>query len=52
MLGQHRFQQIVDLFLDQVRGLVDGGADVLIIETVQDILELKAAVHAARRIFK
>ena len=52
MLGQHRFQQIVDLFLDQIRGLVDGGADVLIIETVQDILELKAAVHAAQRIFK
>ncbi len=50
MLGQHRFQQVVDLFLDQIRGLVDGGSDVLIIETVQDILELKAAVHAALRI--
>lgn len=51
MLGNHRFQQIVDLFLDQIRGLVDGGSDVLIIETVQDILELKAAIHAANRIF-
>lgn len=50
MLGQHRFQQVVDLFLDQIRGLVDGGSDVLIIETVQDILELKAAIHAALRI--
>ncbi len=51
MLGNHRFQEVVELFLDQIRGLVDGGADVLIIETVQDILELKAAIHAARRIF-
>ena len=52
MLGQHTFQQVVDLFLDQIRGLVDGGSDILIIETVQDILELKAAVHAALRVFE
>jgi len=51
MLGQHRFQDVVELFLDQVRGLMDGGSDVLIIETVQDILELKAAIHAAQRVF-
>ena len=50
MLGQHRFHEVVDLFLDQIRGLVDGGSDVLIIETVQDILELKAAVHAALQV--
>ena len=50
MLGQHRFQAVVELFLDQIRGLVDGGSDVLIIETVQDILELKAAIHAVLRI--
>ena len=52
MLGQHRFQQVVDLFTEQVRGLVDGGSDVLIIETVQDILELKAAIHAVMRLRK
>ncbi len=51
LLGQHRFGEVVDLFLDQIRGLVDGGADLLIIETVQDILELKAAIHAAHRVF-
>jgi 5-methyltetrahydrofolate--homocysteine methyltransferase len=51
MLGQHRFQEVKALFLDQIRGLVDGGSDVLIIETVQDILELKAAIHAAKEIF-
>ncbi|MBA2247820.1 MAG: homocysteine S-methyltransferase family protein, partial [Chloroflexia bacterium] len=51
MLGQHRFRDVVELFVPQIRGLLDGGADVLIIETVQDILELKAAVFAARRVF-
>jgi 5-methyltetrahydrofolate--homocysteine methyltransferase len=50
MLGQYRFQEVVDLFIDQVRGLIDGGSDILIVETVQDILELKAAVHAIRRV--
>src|SRR5215207_10679978 len=51
MLGQHSFQQVKELFLDQIRGLVDGGSDILIIETVQDILELKAAIHAALEVF-
>ena len=50
MLGNHRFGEVLTLFLDQIRGLVDGGSDVLIIETVQDILELKAAIHAALRV--
>jgi 5-methyltetrahydrofolate--homocysteine methyltransferase len=39
----------MDNFRHQVRGLVDGGADVLLFETQQDILELKAAVMGARR---
>ena len=34
------------------RALVDGGADLLIIETAQDILEVKAAVFGAREAFK
>jgi 5-methyltetrahydrofolate--homocysteine methyltransferase len=50
MLGNARFAEVVDLFVDQVRGLVDGGVDVLLIETTQDILELKAAVHAILRV--
>jgi 5-methyltetrahydrofolate--homocysteine methyltransferase len=50
LLGNHRFQEVVALFLDQVRGLVDGGADLLLIETTQDILELKAAIHAILRV--
>jgi 5-methyltetrahydrofolate--homocysteine methyltransferase len=50
MLGNARFSEVVDLFIDQVRGLADGGVDVFIIETTQDILELKAAVHAILQI--
>ncbi len=51
MLGGHRFGEVVELFVPQIRGLIDGGVDVLIIETVQDILELKAAIFAARQVF-
>jgi 5-methyltetrahydrofolate--homocysteine methyltransferase len=38
------FDEITDNFYHQVRGIIDGGADVLLYETQQDILELKAAV--------
>lgn len=50
MLGQHRFRDVAALFDDQIRGLIDGGCDILIIETVQDILELKAAIFSAMRL--
>ena len=40
------------MFEEQARGLVDGGSDLLIIETAQDILEVKAAVFGAREAFK
>jgi len=38
------FDEIAENFRIQVRGLIDGGVDVLLYETQQDILELKAAV--------
>lgn len=50
MLGNHRFAEVVALFIDQVRGLADGGSDLFIVETTQDILELKAAIHAIVRV--
>ncbi len=40
------------MFTEQARGLVEGGADLIIIETAQDILEVKAAVFGAREAFK
>ena len=37
------------VFLDQAHGLVEGGADVLILETCQDMLEMKAQILACAR---
>jgi 5-methyltetrahydrofolate--homocysteine methyltransferase len=51
-LGQIRFGELVEVFSEQAAGLIDGGADLLIIETAQDILEVKAAVFGAREAFK
>jgi 5-methyltetrahydrofolate--homocysteine methyltransferase len=50
-LGQIRFRDLVAVFTEQAEGLIDGGADLLIIETAQDILEVKAAVFGARAAF-
>jgi 5-methyltetrahydrofolate--homocysteine methyltransferase len=47
-LGGMRFDQLVPLFAEQARALVEGGVDVLLIETSQDILEVKAAVFGCR----
>ena len=43
--------ELVDIFEEQGRALVDGGADVLLVETGQDILEVRAAVAGIRRAF-
>jgi len=43
------YEAIMDNFDCQVRGLVEGGADVLLYETQQDILELKAAIMGGQR---
>jgi 5-methyltetrahydrofolate--homocysteine methyltransferase len=51
-LGQIRFGELVEVFAEQAAGLIDGGADLIIIETAQDILEVKAAVFGAREAFK
>jgi 5-methyltetrahydrofolate--homocysteine methyltransferase len=51
-LGQIRFGELVEVFTEQAEGLIRGGADLLIVETAQDILEVKAAVFGARAAFK
>src|SRR5947209_7789425 len=51
-LGNIRFGELVEIFTQQSQGLVEGGADLLIIETAQDILEVKAAIFGAREAFK
>src|SRR5262245_13676553 len=50
-LGDISFAKLVEVFAEQAQGLVDGGADLIIIETAQDILEVKAAVFGAREAF-
>ncbi len=45
------FDELADLFYEQARGLVEGGADLLLLETSQDILEVKAAVYGIDRYF-
>lgn len=48
-LRRATYAQIVDNFYNQSLGLIDGGADVLLFETQQDPLELKAAVHGGQK---
>jgi 5-methyltetrahydrofolate--homocysteine methyltransferase len=50
-LSNITFAQLLETFEEQTRGLLEGGADLLIIETQQDILETKAAILGARRCF-
>src|SRR4051812_21561418 len=51
-LGAISFRELVDIFTEQATGLLQGGADLIIIETAQDILEVKAAVFGTREAFK
>src|SRR5215208_1025573 len=51
-LGQIRFGELVETFTEQATGLLQGGVDLIIIETAQDILEVKAAVFGTREAFK
>ena len=50
-LGDISFARLVEVFAEQALGLVEGGADLIIIETAQDILEVKAAIFGAREAF-
>src|ERR1051326_6989691 len=45
------FDALVDAYYEQVRGLVDGGADILLPETTFDTLNLKAALFAIDKYF-
>lgn len=48
-LGQIRFAELRDQYTEQCRGLLDGGVDLIIIETQFDLLGAKAAMVGARR---
>ncbi|HSC05090.1 MAG TPA: homocysteine S-methyltransferase family protein, partial [Solirubrobacteraceae bacterium] len=51
-LGQIKFPELLTVFEEQARALITGGADLIIIETAQDILEVKAAILGTREAFK
>ncbi|MCU1348649.1 MAG: methionine synthase, partial [Acidobacteria bacterium] len=46
------YDALVDAYYEQVRGLVDGGVDILLAETVFDTLNLKAALFAVEKFFE
>ncbi|MBV9729336.1 MAG: methionine synthase [Pseudonocardiales bacterium] len=48
-LGHISFAELRDAYIEQVRGLLAGGVDAVLVETSQDLLQCKAAVTAARR---
>jgi 5-methyltetrahydrofolate--homocysteine methyltransferase len=48
-LGHIAFADLRDAYVPQMEGLLEGGVDVLLVETVQDLLQGKAALVAARR---
>jgi 5-methyltetrahydrofolate--homocysteine methyltransferase len=50
-LGDISFAKLAEVFAEQATGLVQGGVDLIIIETAQDILEVKAAIFGAREAF-
>jgi len=51
-LSSISFDKLVDIFREQAGGLIDGGADILLIETSQDLLEVRAAILAIRQLSK
>jgi 5-methyltetrahydrofolate--homocysteine methyltransferase len=45
------FDQVADAYYEQIKGLVDGGVDLLLIETIFDTLNAKAAIFAIKKYF-
>lgn len=46
------WDEAVNAYYDQVSGLVDGGADILLVETIFDTLNAKAAIFAIKKYFR
>jgi 5-methyltetrahydrofolate--homocysteine methyltransferase len=46
------FDEVVAAYTEQIKGLVDGGADILLIETIFDTLNAKAAIYAIKNYFR
>ncbi|MBK7107781.1 MAG: methionine synthase [Chitinophagales bacterium] len=46
------FDEMADTYYEQAKGLMDGGVDILLIETVFDTLNAKAAIYACMQLFE
>ena len=46
------FDEVVDAYYTQISGLVDGGVDILLVETIFDTLNAKAAIFAIKKYFR
>jgi 5-methyltetrahydrofolate--homocysteine methyltransferase len=46
------FDEVADAYYEQIKGLIEGGVDVLLIETIFDTLNAKAAIYAIAKYFR
>jgi 5-methyltetrahydrofolate--homocysteine methyltransferase len=46
------FDEVAEAYYEQIQGLVDGGVDIILIETIFDTLNAKAAIYATKKYFK
>lgn len=46
------FDEVAAAYTEQIKGLVEGGVDILLIETIFDTLNAKAAIYAAKKYFR
>ena len=51
-LGHVQYQSLKEAYFENARGLLDGGSDAILIETSQDLLQVKAAINGARKAIK
>jgi 5-methyltetrahydrofolate--homocysteine methyltransferase len=51
-LGHIDFDTLKNAYVEQVEGLYDGGVDLFIVETCQDVLQIKAALNAIEEVFE
>ncbi|MEA5447291.1 methionine synthase [Leptolyngbya sp. CCNP1308] len=50
-LGHIDFDTLKDSYVDQAKGLIDGGVDLMLVETCQDVLQIKAALNGIEEAF-
>ena len=46
------FDEVANAYYEQIKGLIDGGVDILLVETIFDTLNAKAAIYAINKYFR